>query len=252
MAEELLSEIDRMKDEKEQLERERQRMLVQKEELEQQLLEKAKTSATTGGGGGSEGASVGRWGAGPTASSSPQPKQSASPVATSSNADTTETDGEDDPFLEDTTVSSGNITAEDQEGRVDTGDDNDLCMPTSTEPTTKQSDPTPSSTTTTETSSDGTAAATEDASQKTADFSLKSFLQEFVKEFERDVHRITTLMLPVVKPMLDAGNFAWKYVKVIFHGAKRQMEKYKSQQQPEQPKQSGETKESPLGAATTQ
>ena len=225
LAEELLSEIDRMKDEKEQLERERQRMLAQKAELEQQLLEKAKSAEKAGTAAGGGGDSRGMWGASAataSSSSSPQPKQSTSSSSSSSSLD----DGEGVPAQVDSTPnggaafvsatdtkqSTGNTTlqeATETDGETTTDEDDDLCAPAATETT---------------------AAATDDSSKST-DFSLKGLIQEMMTEFEKDVHRITSLIFPVVKPMFEAGNFAWKYVKVLFQGAKRQMEKYRQQQQ---------------------
>ena len=259
LADELLSEIDRMKDEKEKLEQERQRMMAQKEELEKQLLDKTTKE------------SVGRWGTAAastntvSSSSAPQPNPSSAPVSPSSSSveeNSGFVEGETAILLEEDAnqQSTGNNTLEEEgTGRTDNFDDG-LCVPASMESTSsRQSDSTVASSSTDERlSSESTAAAAaaeEDPSSTSSDFSLKSFLQEFFHEFERDVHRITTLMLPVVKPILDAGSKAWKYAKIIFHGAKRQMEKYRKQQQQQQqqPKSGeagGDTQQSFMGTAS--
>jgi hypothetical protein len=88
-------------------------------------------------------------------------------------------------------------------------------------------------------SSSGASTADNKAS---ADFSLKTFVQEVITEFEKDARRITSLILPVVKPFFSAGNFAWRYLKIWFHGAKEQLKKYQNanSSKSESSKQAGE------------
>ena len=77
-----------------------------------------------------------------------------------------------------------------------------------------------------------TSAATRDDSSTSTDFSLKGFLQEVLTEFEKDVHRMTSLFLPVIKPIYTAGNKAWNYVKWVFKSAKAGYQKYKDANTP--------------------
>jgi len=316
LAEELLSEIEKMKNEKEKLVAEHQRMLKEKEDLEQQLLDKvkdggegstvsktsatatgvssgawgtgeatssslsmppsasgshqppddsvpSKTSATaTGVSGGSWGAgeatsppvpmsssasgspqlkndsapsktsatatgvSGGSWGAGEATSppvsmsssstGSPPPQDGSEPFKTSATATGESGDslnagqGTTSPVSTSALSSAPASTDDDAQFEADTECfENNAIEPSSTETATTRK-------------SDGSSTAT--------DFSLRGFLQEVMKEFEKDIGRITGLLLPVITPMLEAGNFAWKHAKVLFRGIKHQWEKYQSSQ----------------------
>ena len=203
LAEELLGEIDRMKEEKERLEKERKEMLAQKELLEQQLAEKNNDGSTSASGGSSR-----MWGA-PLDTGIPRSKsQSTEGSSTGSTLSSLVDD------IQSSTIESAYDTYQDHSAADKEEEDDDEEE--------KEKDPcgTPEPNT--------SSAAKVDSSSTSTDFSLKGFIQEVMIEFEKDVHRVTSLILPVVKPIFGAGNKAWNYVKWVFRSARQQYQRYKA------------------------
>jgi hypothetical protein len=191
LAEELLSEIDRMKEEKERLEQERLKLQAEAVRLEQELASASQDTTSP---------PPRMWGDQTAYSQLQQQQQPASSAATDDSA------ASKDPAYD----APHNTSS--------TADLDDLCPPSSS-----------------------SEASTAD-NKASADFSLKSFVQEVITEFEKDARRITSLVLPVVRPFFSAGNVAWRYLKILFHGAKEQLKKYHqaSSNKSEPSKQAGE------------
>jgi hypothetical protein len=183
LAEELLSEIDRMREEKERLEQESLKLQAEAVRLEQELASSQHTESQQ---------PPRIWGDQTAYSQFQQQQQhSALPPATDDSAASQESvNGALDN-------SSHNVSS-----TVEL--DEYLRAP----------------------SSSASAASKADNNKTSADFSLKTFVQEVIAEFEKNARRVTSLILPVVKPFFSAGNIAWRYFKIFFQGAKEQLKKY--------------------------
>jgi len=271
LAEELLSEIDRMKEEKERLEEARQEMLKQKEELEQQLVlqqaseaTKSSTSATHTG--------TGIWGgsgSGSDTASDASSKTGGTAFVPHTSASTKEDDATATVTGPTSSTSGNNATAPtttmtEQDATEEQDDD---CNPTATATATDTDEVTITDTDEEATESSTTSdAATDNAVESTpqnqqhatTDFSIKGFMTEMMSEFQKDVHRITTIIFPIIQPMFQAGNKAWKaghkawgYLKQVYHYAKGHVEKYRSQRPEQSQAQQQQQEQSSSGVSTT-
>ncbi|CAB9516207.1 expressed unknown protein [Seminavis robusta] len=183
LAEELLSELDRMKDEKELLEQQVAQQEAERDRLEQEVAEATAKSDKQ---------APRMWGDGTAYSQYQQQQQSATGPASSTPVSGSGSNSQ-----------QSTETAKDSSSSSSSTEEPDMCgNPTTTEVDDKEQQP-------------------------ATDFSLKTFVQEVIAEFEKDARRFTTLIFPVVKPLFSAGNFAWRHLKVLFHGAKEQLKKYK-------------------------
>lgn len=64
------------------------------------------------------------------------------------------------------------------------------------------------------------------------DFTMRAItfeiIREIVKQVENDIKRIVELMSPVIRPILRAGDVAWRHLKVAFESARRSYEEGQS------------------------
>jgi hypothetical protein len=64
------------------------------------------------------------------------------------------------------------------------------------------------------------------------DFTMRAItfeiIREIVKQVNNDVKRIVELMTPVIRPILRAGDVAWRHLKVAFESARRTYENSQS------------------------
>lgn len=235
LADELLSEVDRLKEEKDRMEEERAKMLAEKERLEAQLVEKQNQQQ------GHKNDSLRMWGAAHVEQPASEEMhhdnapRSEGPAKTHSAAVFAQESSENRESYDDRSHDGTKSTI----SALDTldGEENDIPIDdydyvhVDDKNETEKSDP---ATDECITETGRSEAATE--TSENSDFSLTGFIQGIMTEFENDIHRIARLILPIVRPLLDAKDFAWKYLRAMFHSAKQQMEMYQQKQESAQKK----------------
>lgn len=97
-------------------------------------------------------------------------------------------------------------------------------------------------------SSDGSEAQMEEESSKESkekeDLTLSALSIEIIrrmfKDTERELKRIIDLILPVVRPVMNAGDVAWRHIKATLISLKKDFDRVAQQKQEEQRQESGE------------
>lgn len=95
-------------------------------------------------------------------------------------------------------------------------------------------------------SSDGSESQMEEPSEKSKekedlDLSVVEIIRTMLKETERDIKRIFALILPVVRPAINAGDVAWRHIKTTVISLLKDFDKMVQHKKEEQQRQeSGE------------
>lgn len=231
LAEELLLEIDRMKEEKARLEQERDAILESAKKLEDQVAQQQQSAPKS-----DEPKRV--WGGALAASATDSQEAGDGSTSTTGTAATSTTQpSSSDPdisFFSNRPPSEADLESVDENQADDIDNFDYIHSDLEEEEDIPLGESTTTSSATPESSTTGGTDETVSETKESTDFSLRAFLQDIGKQMENDVSSITKLILPVIKPLFSAGDTAWKYIRWVVKSARRFSERLRREAHPNQ------------------